>query len=64
MRFRYTKWTPESQTDEGRLESLMSLFSYLLIQSSGDVQEAMEWLRQLAEEYGLFDENLSMDELI
>ncbi|HLE33288.1 MAG TPA: hypothetical protein VJB38_11845, partial [Bacteroidota bacterium] len=42
----------------------MSLFSYLLIQSSGDVQEAMEWLRQLAEEYGLFDENLSMDELI
>jgi uncharacterized protein with von Willebrand factor type A (vWA) domain len=64
MRFRYTKWTPESQTDEQRLQSLMSMFSYLLIQSSGDVEEAMDWLRQLAEEYGLFDENLSMEELI
>jgi len=64
MRFRYSQWTPESQTDTQLLESLMSLFSYLLIQSSGDVEEAMDWLRQLAEEYGLFDETLSMEELI
>lgn len=51
-------------TDEQRLESLMSLFSYLMIQTSGDVEEAMEWLRQLAEEYGLFDENMSIEDLI
>lgn len=50
--------------DEQRLESIASLFSYLLIQTSGDVDEAMEWLRQLAQEHGLFDESLSMDELI
>jgi uncharacterized protein with von Willebrand factor type A (vWA) domain len=41
----------------------MQLFSHLLVQSSGDVEEAMEWLRQLAEEYGIFDENLSMEDL-
>jgi uncharacterized protein with von Willebrand factor type A (vWA) domain len=35
-----------------------------MIQTSGDVEEALEWLRQLAEEYGIFDENLSMDDLI
>lgn len=64
MRFRYTKWTPGSITDEQRLQSLVSLFSYLVIQTSGDVEEALEWLRQLAEEYGIFDENLSMDDLI
>jgi Ca-activated chloride channel family protein len=64
MFFRYSKWTSQSQTDEQRLESLMSLFSYLMVQTSGDVEEAMEWLRQLAEEYGLFDESLTMDELI
>ena len=64
MRFLYTKWTPQSQTDEQRLQSLMQLFSHLLIQTSGDVEEAMEWLRQLAEEYGIFDENLSMEDLI
>ncbi len=64
MRFRYSRWTPESSTDEQRLEQMVSLFSYLMIQSSGDVEEALDWLRQLAEEYGLFDENLSMDDLI
>jgi uncharacterized protein with von Willebrand factor type A (vWA) domain len=64
MRFLYTKWTPQSQTDEQRLQNLMQLFSHLLIQTSGDVEEAMEWLRQLAEEYGIFDENLSMEDLI
>lgn len=64
MRVRYSKWTPQSQTDEHRLQQMLSLFSYLVVQTSGDVQEALEWLRQLAEEYGLFDENLSMDDLI
>jgi Ca-activated chloride channel family protein len=64
MYFRYSKWTPESMTDEQRLESLMSLFSYLMIQTSGDVEEAFEFLRQIAEEYGLFDENMTMEDLI
>ncbi len=64
MKYRYSKWTDESLTDEQRLESLTSLFSYLLLQTSGDVEEAMEWLRQLAEEHGIFDESLSMDDLI
>ena len=64
MRFRYSKWTPESMTDEQRLESLMSLFSNLLVQTSGDVNEAIEWLRQLAQEYGIFDENLTLEDLI
>ncbi len=64
MRLRYTKWTPESQTDEQRLESLLSLFSYLVVKTSGDVQEALEWLRELARRYGVFDEDLSLDDLI
>ena len=64
MRLRYSQWIPSSQTDEQRVQQLVSLFSYLVTQTSGDVQEALEWLRQLAEEYGLLDENLSMDDLI
>ncbi|OLD80859.1 MAG: hypothetical protein AUI33_01510, partial [Ignavibacteria bacterium 13_1_40CM_2_61_4] len=64
MRFRYSKWTPQSMTDEQRLQSLASLFSYLLIQTSGDVEEAIEWLRQLAQEYGILDENLTIEGLI
>lgn len=64
MRFRYSQWTPESQTDEQRMQQLLSLFSYLVVQTSGDVQEALDWLKQIAEEYGLFDENMTMDDLI
>ena len=32
-------------TDEQRMEQLVSLFSNLLVQTSGDVEEAIEWLR-------------------
>ncbi|HEY6952056.1 MAG TPA: VWA domain-containing protein [Bacteroidota bacterium] len=64
MRYRYSRWTPESQTDEERLQSLMSLFSYLVVKTSGDVEEALEWLKQLARQHGIFDEDLTMEELI
>jgi len=64
MKFLYSKWNEHSATDEQRLEQLTKLFNYLVLQTSGDVNEALQWLRQLAEEYGIFDENLSMEELI
>ena len=64
MKFQYSRWTPGSQTDEGRLRALTSLFNQLVIRTSGDVEEALEWLRQLAEQYGIFDENLSIEDLI
>ncbi len=51
-------------TDDQRLQSLMSLFSYLLVQSNGDVDEALEWVQRLAEQYGLFDRSLSFDDLV
>lgn len=64
MRFQYSQWNNDSSTDEQKLEQLTRLFNYLVLQTSGDVNEALQWLRQLAEEYGIFDENLTMDELI
>ncbi|MFA5832025.1 MAG: VWA domain-containing protein [Bacteroidota bacterium] len=64
MKFLYSKWNENSSTDEQRLEQLTKLFNYLVLQTSGDVEEALQWLRQLAEEYGMFDENMSMEELI
>ncbi|MEE9187359.1 MAG: VWA domain-containing protein [Bacteroidota bacterium] len=64
MRLRYSKWTSESMTDEQRLQGVISIFSYLLLQNSGDVEEALEWLKQLAQEYGLFDENMTMEDFV
>jgi uncharacterized protein with von Willebrand factor type A (vWA) domain len=64
MRIRYSRWREDSATDEQKLQQLISLFSHLAVQTSGDVEEALEWLKQLAEEYGLFDENMTIDDLI
>ena len=64
MRFRYSRWTPGSLTSEQRLEGLASLFSYILLQTSGDVQEALDWLRQIADEHGILEENMTVDDLI
>ncbi len=64
MRFRYSKWLPSSMTDADRLKSLVSLFNYLTLQTNGDIEEALAWLRQLGEEHGLFDESLTFNDLI
>ncbi len=64
MRVRYSQWRAESSTDEQRLDKLTQLFSYIVVQTNGDVDEALDWIRQIAEEYGLFDDNLTMDDLI
>lgn len=54
----------ESLTDEQRLEKLFSLFSYLLLQTSGDVNEALDWLSQLDEKYSFFGEDMTFSEFI
>ena len=64
MRHQYSRWRPESSTDDQRLQQMASLFSYLVTQTSGDVEEALEWLRQLAEEYGLLGDSMTMDDII
>jgi Ca-activated chloride channel homolog len=64
MMFQYSKWRPDSVTDSQRLEQLSSLFSYLMLRTSGDVQEALEWLRHIAEQYGIFDGDMSIEDLI
>lgn len=64
LHIRYSKWMPWSKTDDKRLEELVSFFSYLLIQTNGDVEDAIQWLEELNIEYQIFDENYSFSEFI
>lgn len=57
MMFRYRQWDPDELSDEKRLEQLMHLFNYLLLQTNGDVDQALEWLRYLAKRFDLFSTN-------
>jgi len=64
MKLIYSKWTDQSLTDEQRLEKLFSLFSYILLQTNGDVNEALDWLSQLDEQYRLFNAEMSLSDFI
>jgi Ca-activated chloride channel family protein len=64
VRNRYSRWTEQSMTDEQRLQSLIKLFNFLTLKTSGDVEEAIEWLRELGRRYGIFDEDLTLEDLI
>ncbi|MEO8665442.1 MAG: VWA domain-containing protein [Ignavibacteria bacterium] len=64
MEIQYSKWRPDSMTDDKRLENLVSVFSYLLIQTNGDIDEALDWIEQLDSEYKLFDKDLSFGDFV
>jgi Ca-activated chloride channel homolog len=64
VRIRYSRWRPDDATDDRRLEQMVSLFSHLLIRTNGDANEALEWLKMIAEEYGLFEEGMTMDDIV
>jgi len=64
MQIEYSKWRPDSMTDDKRLEDLLSVFSYLLLQTNGDIDEALDWIEQLDAEYKLFDKDLSFGDFV
>ena len=64
MLVQYSKWKPWSKTDDKRLEELFSLFSYLMIQTNGDVDEVLDWLEEMGVEYEIFDDELSFSDFV
>jgi uncharacterized protein with von Willebrand factor type A (vWA) domain len=65
MRIEYSKWRPgESQNDEDRMKQLFELFNQLLLQTSGDVQESLQWMQYLDEQYRVFGPNMTLDMFI
>lgn len=62
MRLTYSEWIPNvSQTAEDRLRALVQLFDQLLLQLSGDANEALEWMRYLDEQYKIFGPDMTLD---
>ena len=45
-------------------EKLFNIFKELIIHTSGDFDEAIDWLRELDKEYQLTDENYTIDDFI
>jgi uncharacterized protein with von Willebrand factor type A (vWA) domain len=54
MRFRYTEWDAQRHgSDKPLFDQLFDLFQQLLNHAAGDAAEALNWLTQLDERYGL-----------
>ncbi|CAN5633517.1 VWA domain-containing protein [soil metagenome] len=64
MLIQYSKWLPGSMTNEKRLEQLLSVYNYLLIQVNGNIEEALEWMKELDSEYNVFDEKYAFNDFV
>jgi uncharacterized protein with von Willebrand factor type A (vWA) domain len=52
------------EPDKSPFDKLFEIFKELITHTSGDFDEAIEWLRQLDVEYKLTDEDYSIDDFI
>ncbi|MCK0191121.1 VWA domain-containing protein [Arenibacter sp. F20364] len=59
--FRFSNYEAPEQTP---FEKLFDIFKELITHTSGDVDEALDWLRELDKEYELTDENYTIDDFI
>lgn len=59
--FRFTPYEAPEQTP---FDKLFDIFQELITHTSGDFDEAIDWLRELDKEYELTDENYTIDDFI
>ena len=58
MRFDYSKWQGPRPEDLQFIKQLMEIYRNLLLQTGGDVDEALRWMEHFGEQYGFFNEQL------
>ena len=58
--YRFTEFVPNPDGDKSAFENLLNLLMQLLVYTSGDFAEAMDWLNQLDRQYGLTNDEYGM----
>ena len=59
--FRFTNY---EAPDQSPFEKLFEIFQELITHTSGDVEEALDWLRELDKEYELTDDDYTIEDFI
>ncbi len=62
MRFDYSKWKGPRPEDLEFIRQLMEIYRNLLLQTGGDVEEALRWMEQLGQQYGFFNESFGVED--
>jgi Ca-activated chloride channel family protein len=60
--FRFTKYNEDG--GKTPFENLLDIFLELLTHTSGDVDEALDWMKELDQEYNLTDEPYTLDDFV
>ncbi|MAT40301.1 MAG: hypothetical protein CL946_11935 [Ectothiorhodospiraceae bacterium] len=64
MQVLYSRWIEQKDSYEQRMEDLISLFNYILMQVEGDIEEALEWMQYVDQKQPLFSEDLTMQDFV
>ncbi len=59
--FRFKHYTPDPKS---KFEELFKIFKQLITHTSGDVQEALDWFKELDKEYDLTNKDYTLDDFI
>ena len=62
MRFDYRKWKGPKPGDEAFVKQLMEIYRNLLLQTGGDVDEALRWMEHFGEQYGFFNDRFGIED--
>ena len=62
MKTTYSQWIEgKSKREEDKLQELINLFQELLLRTSGDANEALQWMRYLDEQYNILGPDMTFD---
>ncbi len=62
MKLRYSDWSGDNRSNPDFLKALFRIYNDLLLQTSGDVEEALRWMETLGKEYGFFDDKFGVED--
>src|SRR5512134_2915786 len=60
MRFDYSRWQGPRPEDLQFIKQLMEIYRNLLLQTGGDVDEALLWIEHFGEQYGFFSKSFGI----
>jgi uncharacterized protein with von Willebrand factor type A (vWA) domain len=62
--FRFSKYIPPQNKEKSTFEKLLDIFMHLLVITSGNVSETLNWMNELDKQYGLTDDEYGMGDFI
>jgi Ca-activated chloride channel family protein len=60
MQFDYSRWKGPRPEDVEFIKQLMEIYRNLLLQTGGDVEEALQWMERFGDQYGFFNEKFGI----